>query len=349
MSILVLCPDCKRRLNVPETAVDKTIRCPACKALIPPVSEPRSAASDAEDAEPDVPSPSRAVKRAPSLQTASVPSPARPPREEEAEEDIGPSEKPLRKKSSRRERSMGKKSSAGLVIGLAVGGGVLLLLLLGAGGGLLWYFARGKAIAETEWQPFTPPGGDCTVLMPGAPRFQPLTTNGVTVNKYLVERHGEQTVFVVAFANLGFDLFKPNAVELLAHAERDEIVRKMNGKAGSETAIALAGLPGREFQIAPPAGGIFIERIYLAKIGGAHRLYIVAAGYNREINKGDVDRFFASFKIDASAQPPTFDDAARQGGAQPPPAVNPGQANPQPNPSRPPARPRPPRGPRRQR
>ena len=40
MSALVVCPDCKRKLKVPDTAVGKTIRCPACKAVIPSASEP---------------------------------------------------------------------------------------------------------------------------------------------------------------------------------------------------------------------------------------------------------------------------------------------------------------------
>ncbi len=192
MSIHVTCPDCQRKLKVPETAVGKTIRCPACKVRIPPVSESRSAVSDLENDEPATRSPSRAVKTTPSPQTPFAPSrgPASP------ELDIESAEKPLREKSSRRDRSIRKKSSIGLIIALAAVGGVLLLLLFGAGGGLLWYFVRasrdkadaGKAIADTEWQIFMPPDCACSVLMPGTPQSQPMTTMGVKINKSLFQK-----------------------------------------------------------------------------------------------------------------------------------------------------------------
>lgn len=329
----------------------KTFRCPICKAVIAPVSS-RSTESDPASDDPDAPSPSRGVTTAPSSRSAPIPA-SRPPRDEEPEEDIDPAEeKTIRANRPRKKRSIRKQSSNGLIIGLVSGSVVLLLLLVGGGGALIWHFARsrGKDISQSEWQNFSPPNGDCSALMPGTPQFQPMTTLGITVNKYLVTRVGEKEFFVVAFMNLGPDPIQPNVLEVAANAEREHIMRTLNGTAKSETSIALGNIPGREFQLAIVPHGTLIERIYLAKIGNTHRLYlVVAAGDYLTPNSNDATRFFSSFKIDGAAMPPTFLDAAAPlGGAQPPPAVNPPQPNPRPNPPRPIPGRRIPRTPRRQ-
>jgi hypothetical protein len=332
MSALVLCPDCKRKLKVPDSAVGKTIRCPTCKALLPPVLEP---ALDSEDSEPDTPSRRGAVTTAPPPRTAPTRPLSRPPEDEEAEDDLEPEEKPIRKRPSREARSLHKKSSAGLIIGLVLGG-VALLALLGGGATLLWHFSRtlGKGIAQAEWQTFMPPNGDCSVLMPGTPQSQPVTTLGITVNKYLVTRTGEKAFFAVAFMNLGPDPLQPNALELVANAERDHIMRTLNGSVTSQTSITLGNLPGREFQITTQPRGALIERIYLANLGGTHRVYlVVAAGDYLTPNQDDVTRFFDSFKITAPSTPPTFLDAAAPlGGPKQPIIVNAPPANPGPMP-----------------
>jgi len=332
MSALVLCPDCKRKLKVPDTALGKSIRCPTCKALIPPVLEP---ATDSEDAEPDTPSRRDAVMTAPPPRTAPVRPLSRPPEDEETKDDLEPEEDPIRKRPARKASSPRKKSSAGLIIGLVLGGAALLALL-GGGATLIWHLSRtlGNGIAKSEWQTFMPPNGDCSVLMPGTPQSQPLTTLGFTVNKYLVTRTREKAFFAVAFANLGPDPLQPNILELLANGERDHILRTLNGQVTSQTSITLGNLPGREFQITTIPRGTLIERIYLANLGGTHRVYlVVAAGDYMTPNQGDATRFFDSFQITAPATPPTFLDAAAPlGVANQPPIVKVPPANPGPMP-----------------
>jgi hypothetical protein len=356
MTSLVICPDCQRKLKVPESAVGKSIHCPTCKALIPLVSEPELTTLDSDSSETDAPSRSRAVRTTPPLRSAAARPRIRPPQDEEPEDNVEPAaEKSIRKKSSRRRGPIRKKSSAGLIIGLTVGGVVLLLVLLAGGAGLLLHFVRNRPVPQAEWQTFAPPNGNCSVLMPGTPQSQPMTTLGLTINKYLVTRVREKAFFVVAFANFGPDPLQPNALEIVMNAERDHLLRTLNGKVTSETPITLGNLPGREFQLATVPQGTVIERIYLAKVGDTHRVYLaVAAGDNITPNQGDATRFFDSFKIDGAAMPPTFlDAAAPQNEPKPPPVVNPPPpsvvnpppANPQPNPPRTIPRPRPPRRP----
>ncbi|MGH7168984.1 MAG: hypothetical protein ACRELF_07355 [Gemmataceae bacterium] len=337
MSAILVCPDCDQKLRVPETARGKSFRCPACKALI------------SFESEPDGPTPSRSVKTTPSPRTAAAPSRGRPRRDEEPEDDIEPAAKePIRRKSSR-SRPIRDKSSAGLIIGLVVGGVMLLLVLVGGGGTLIWLVMRtsGKGISEAEWQTFTPPNSDCSVLMPGTPQPQPMTSLGITINKYLLTRTREKEFFVVAYANFGPDPLQPNALEIGVNAEREHLLRTLKGKAASETPITLGALPGREFQLAIQPKGILIERMYLAKVNGIHRIYlVVAAGDNMTANHPDATRFFASFKINGTVLPPTFVGAAAPGWPNPPIFVNPPPANPGFNPPRGITRPRLPRGPR---
>jgi len=350
VSSFILCPECERKLKVPETMAGKAFRCPGCKTVIPPQTKRRSTDSDADSDESDAPSPSRAVKKEPSPRSASAPIRSRP-RDEEPVEDILEEEEPIREKPRRKRRPIRKQSSTGLIIGLIAGGVVLFLLVLGGGGGLLWYFLlRNKTIPQSEWQSFSPPNSGCTLLMPGTPVPQTLNILGITANTYQVERKKEDEFFAVTTFDIPPLFLRANILDDIANSSRDGAKARMDGmepgsKVTSETTISLGNLPGREYQIKPPPAkrGMFITRLYLAKIGNTHRLFLVMAGGSYiQPNTGDAARFFDSFKIDASSAPPTFDAAAPQAGAQPP-AFNPPPANPQPNPKG-----RQPRGPRRQ-
>lgn len=345
MSSILLCPSCRRKLRVPETALGKTLRCPDCRALF-------SAESD-----PDLSSPSRAVKTAPSPPAAG-PTLSRPPRNEEPEEERQPAEEPIPRRSVRRDEPVRNNSSAGLIIGLAVGGGMLLLLVLLAGGGALaWFFMRtprmgaspvqstafpppngnfpnllpGKAPRGGVWQTFAPPKGSCSVLMPGTPLSQPMTSLGFTLNKYLLTRLPEKDFYVVAFGDFGPDPLPRNIGEIMANAERDHLLRTLHGQATRETAITLGNLPGREIQLSIQPRGTIVERIYLAKINGIHRVFIVvAAGDLMTPTSAEATRFFGSFKIEGAPQPPTYvDGAALPGGVNRPPFImNPPQFKP---------------------
>ncbi len=353
VSSIIRCPECKRKLNLPEAMAGKSFRCPACKSIIPPMPKSRPAASELESDEPDAPTPSRLVK----TRDAAVPPRRRPPQDEEAEEDTELEEaRPAREKPLRKNRPKRKKSSAGLIIGLVAGGVMLLLLVLGVGGGVLWYFLRNKTIPQSEWQTFSPPNGGCTVLMPGTPTPQTLNILGISAKTYQVERKKEDAYFALTIFDISPPFLRPSLLEDVARSSRDGAKSRMDAvepgsKVTSESAISLGNLPGREYQLTPPPTkrGTFITRLYLAKIGNTHRIFLVMAGGSIiQPNKGDAARFFDSFKIDDAATPPTFGGAAKEGGAKPPPDNKLPQANPQPNPPRPDPGPRPPRMPRRQ-
>lgn len=352
MSSSILCPECKRKLAVPESLAGKSFRCPACKTIIPPTSKAGTAESDPESDEAEAPRPSRAVKTARSPRTAPAVPLRRPPRIEEPEEDFEEEdEEPIRDRPRRKSRPIRKSSSKGLIIGLVAGGVILLLLVLGIGGTVLWVVLRGKGIPQSEWQSFAPPGSDCTVLMPGVPTSQPLNILGIRVTQYQVERKKEKVVFVVGVYEIPGQLVRANLLDEMANGSRTGAMNSMGGgTVTSDSAITLGNVPGREFQIKPATNpGILIGRIYLAKIGNKHRAYLLMAGGDfMKPDSSDAARFFDSFKFTADATPPDLAGAAAGGGMQPP-AFNPPPANPQPNMPRPnfPGKQRPPRMPRR--
>ncbi len=331
MSSFISCPDCKRKLKVPETMLGKSFRCPACKTVI-----------EAE-LEEEPPPPSRAVKTAQSGRSAAALPRIRPSPAEEPEDDFEPEEEePIREKPRRKRRPIRKRSSSGLIIGLVAGGAVLFLLVLAAGGGLLWYFLRSKGIPDKEWQTFTPPGGDCTVLMPGAPLPQTLNLLGLKVTQYQLERKKEKEIFIVAVYDIPQHILRPNLLDDMANGSRAGALNSMGGgQVTSDTPITLGNIPGREYQIKPAANpGILIVRVYLAKVGNEHREFLLMVGGDFiQPNKGDAAHFLDSVKMNGSASAPELTGAAAGGGMQPPP-MNPKPNPPQFNPGRRPRGPR---------
>src|SRR5262249_43623126 len=147
MPVLIRCAGCDKKLKVPDASLGKTVRCPACGARF-------QAQEEALDVELADPQKRRSEDR---LTGAPQPRPAagRPRLYPDDEEPPRPWGGPR----------AGKGSSTGLVVGLVLGG---VLLLVGVAVGLV-FLVRGLSggIPDGDWQTFRPPGGDCSILMPG--------------------------------------------------------------------------------------------------------------------------------------------------------------------------------------
>jgi hypothetical protein len=314
MSAILVCPECKRKLRIPETVAGKSVRCPACKTLIPPALQaPAEAITEQKPAAPVV------------LEEAAPARPRSRPRLEadEDQDDGAPS----------RTKQVKKRSSTGMILGLVLAGGCLGMMCVGGGVAALVYFAFNKTIPDSDWQTFTPPNGGCTVLMPGTPVAQSLPVPGLTITQYMVERKNINTAFAVAFCDVPPQNVRPSLLRDVANSSRDGILAKMSGgKVISEAEISLGNMPGREYQIQPTTRGTFIGRVYLAKIGGTHRLYLLIAGGDTiQPGTGYAVRFFDSFQVTAPTTAPNLGGGAVVRREQPP-ANNP----PQPGPNQPP-------------
>jgi hypothetical protein len=297
-------------LNVPETVLGKKVRCPMCQAVfvatsvataeaVLPADEQRSPEGPAIQARPEVAPPGSSRRR----------------QEEDAREDLDRPDEERERRPRRRQPEVRKRSSGvGLWLGLAGG---LLFLMLAACAGLGWfvYSRLGKGIAASEWQAFSPPGSGCSVQMPGVPQPQPLTGFGPNINKYVLQRPKDKVVFMIATMDLGANPLRPSMLDDMVAGERNLLVGRMKATVQGESPIQLGALPGRELRLSVAPRGSFTERIYLVKVGGAHRVYIIAAGGDyMAFGDADAARFFASFKIDGNPSPPTYAPGGLPGG-----------------------------------
>lgn len=327
MSTLVICPECQRKLRVPESAAGKSMRCPGCKAVLP--GSKKTSTEETEETS------AKAVQRETREAASARPSPRKSVRKTEAFDDE--EDRPRRKRTRTRQGM-----PAGLIYALIGGGGLLILLLVIGGIALRLFSGRDKTIPDAEWQAFAPPNGDCTILMPGTPIPQALNMGGINLTQYQVERNKGNVFFMMAVYDLPLNVLRPNLLQNVVNVTRDHVATQTNGKVTSETTIALGNMMGREFQMKIAGQGTLISRFYLGKIGNTHRIYTVSVGGDPiQPNKGDAVRFFDSFRVTAPVSAPTFEDgAAMPPNLQPPnfnlPPPNPFGPNPPlPNPMRP--------------
>lgn len=131
MSIAVVCPGCDARLNAPDAAAGRTVKCPKCKApmRVPepaePAEEPKPVNSMATGGEEDRPRRKR-------------------PAADEEEDD--------------RPRKKGKKpAKSGAPVGLIVGAVAAVLLLGGGGFAAYWFGFRQPATPASVPPPAPPP------------------------------------------------------------------------------------------------------------------------------------------------------------------------------------------------
>lgn len=184
MPIPVLCPGCNVRLNAPDTAAGKNVKCPKCATLmtIP-------AASDDDDFEVVDEPPKKKASSPGSTRQPLLPATKKPVKTDvELDDD---DDRPRRKRADddddRPKKKKGKKKAkpAGMSPGVLIAIGLGVLLLLG-GGGVGIYFATRDTAKETAgggaggggagsvelpagWVSFTPPNGGFKVNMSARP------------------------------------------------------------------------------------------------------------------------------------------------------------------------------------
>jgi hypothetical protein len=152
---------------------------------------------------------------------------------------------------------------------------------------------------ESEWKPFTPPGGRFTIAMPGDPaETRPEGEDARGVPPSVV--YGAATTainYIVTVVD-----YAPAAArspKRLIDATRDGAVRLAGGKLLKSKAIRLGKATGVEFEAevpldGKPKGGRMRCRVYVA--GG--RVYqLVASGPKDDIGLDEVQTFFDSFAL----------------------------------------------------
>ncbi len=190
MPIPVVCAECKSRLNAPDAAAGKTLRCPKCKmALVVPAAaaapefevvdeEPAPAKKPAaappakktivveDDDDPD--ERPKAKKRPRDDDEDDRPRARKRPRDDDDEEEEDDEERPLKKKKAKKTAAAGMSPA---VIAAIVGG------VLVAGGGAFaayWFGIREKPVESVKNNNETPPAnGAPPKSAPGGRRPRP--------------------------------------------------------------------------------------------------------------------------------------------------------------------------------
>lgn len=302
MPFRVSCPECDRALQVPDDADGKTVRCPACQATFP-AAPPK--------APPPPPRLDIAGRAGPPRERPRLDPDDRPRRDRYDDEDDRPrrdrddDDRPRRRDRDdeydrpRRRRKAGGGAAVGLILG-----GVGLLVVVGLiVGGIFLVRAIGRAgsIAATEWQPFSPPDGAFSAQFPGTPsRTNQSLGPMLNLNKFLLEHKRSDSVFAVAYFDV--PLASWDLVVKAAQAERDNMVRTLNGKVVREGTYSerTTGGNGYEFVIEAGGGkkGRVIERLFIADAPAGKRIYLLIAGGSRIAEgTGDAAKFFDSFQL----------------------------------------------------
>jgi hypothetical protein len=274
VSLTITCPDCERRLHAPPTVVGKKIRCPSCQSVfVCPTAD----------------------------EVALERQPAAPPEDGDAGQPAfdQEEERPRRRKR----RSIKKRSSVGLWIGLTVVIGAALLLVCGGGAAAIYLLVRNKPIPDADWVQFATPDGECSVLMPGTPILDNSALKGAPGNKYLLVRKQDDVFFAVAYVDLPTRGVHPALLTTATAGERDALQQKVGGTVVLDQDATVLGYTGREFQIraAPPQHGVLMERVFLVPKGATTRLYVVGAGGSPiEPGTGAAAKFFDSLTIKAT-------------------------------------------------
>ena len=132
MSILVVCSSCSARLNAPDSAAGKKVKCPKCQAaLVVPTPLPAEPAFEVVEEEPEKPAVRPKVKTDVFVEDDEDEAPRKKRRVEiDDDEDDDDDDRPRKKK--RKEPAAGNAMMVRNIVG-----GVVLLVLLGVAG---WVF-----------------------------------------------------------------------------------------------------------------------------------------------------------------------------------------------------------------
>jgi hypothetical protein len=279
MSQLITCAQCGKKLNVPEPAAGKTVRCPACGARVQsPAAPTREETRDVEvvELEPVPDEPDEATPR------------RRPVHSYEEDEYDDRAWPPGRRPAP------APRSYLGLILGL-IGAGVALLV----GSAVALYFVfRPTEIDPNAWSDFVPPNGRCRISLPGRPVQQageqgPGIFNGQS--HVLDVRHAGIT-FTLAFFDVTDEALAQTPWDQRCAAVRDRVVAEHMGRVVKTNEMLAQNHRGLEYLIEGGGGETVVQQFYLEEARPHNRIYLVqVAGKGIQPGSGDAARFLTSF------------------------------------------------------
>jgi hypothetical protein len=162
---------------------------------------------------------------------------------------------------------------------------------------LLGIMLLASCTPKANWQEFTGPEGDFTILLPGIPKEEVQVVNSeagdITVHLFNVPLGS--FAYVVAYSDYPADLVANMGAEKLLDGARDGAVSNTRGKLLDESPVEIDGFPGRFLKVLSPDGtGLAQARMFLV----GNRLYqIFVASPKSDQDSEDIQKYLDSFTL----------------------------------------------------
>jgi hypothetical protein len=152
------------------------------------------------------------------------------------------------------------------------------------------------APAPSGWTAFAPPGGEFSVLLPGAPQVetqqQETAVGAVPMTTYSVELEDGWLAYMVSVTE--YPASVQADAESMLDGGRDGMVQAVGAELTAEERIEVGGHPGRDLDMRTPEGFHVRARVVLV-YPRLYQLLVVAT--DQTYRAEDVERFFASFAL----------------------------------------------------
>jgi hypothetical protein len=121
---------------------------------------------------------------------------------------------------------------------------------------------------------------------------------------YTADRPWQGLTFILSYYDLA-PAEAPRALQDAVVAVREEFVDMWGGRVTSDRPLSLNGHPGRDLEIAGgPDSNCQVARIYLVRVGGTARIYILRVeGESAQRNSPLVRKFLDSFALQPGLPP----------------------------------------------
>lgn len=154
-----------------------------------------------------------------------------------------------------------------------------------------------------EWQAVSAPALGFSAMFPVKPHFSEEMADLGDGQKAKTSTHqiiATNTIYDVTVAEYPKGMLAPIGEEQVLDNARDGAVANAPGPLLGETKIEFAGRPAREFKVDMSMNLVATNRIFVV----GDRLYSVGAVTNKDrTNSPDIEKFFASFKLDGATKP----------------------------------------------
>jgi hypothetical protein len=150
---------------------------------------------------------------------------------------------------------------------------------------------------QNSMKEFKPLDGGFSILMPGNPTYEKVTSNTVLgpIDIHTFILVGKTHTYAVGYSDYSDSAFRLSTPDQMFDTKRDGTIDNLQGKLLSELIIEMDGYNGREWRIeSANERSIFTIRVYIV----GHRVYqLEIASAKEDSFSNEVTKYLDSFKL----------------------------------------------------